>query len=361
MSDILKYNDRNLNLDLLRIIAIAAILLIHTSGGYLVYNSFNNGAHWWIVSVSYSSFLKWASGVFVMLSGAFLLNEDKSKDIWKFIKHRIIRIFVPFVIWAFIYKMIMNPGFISDFNILSIKYFLKDIYSGNVEYHLWFIYMLFILYLLTPIFSAIVNHSNKNLKYYFLGLWLVFNFFPGYISKFKEIQFGSEYYLEFVKYSGFYILGFTLKNIKTNYKWWLILGFIGLSLINVYGTYNLSHLHGYNDYFFLNRLNITNILNAIFLFVFFNSLNLKVNKGSFSYKLLVNMSLVSYGIFLNHVLILHIFRSGKYGFLICTHDFLGNEIAPFWGSLVLFTFTFILSSILALVLGQIPILKKLLT
>lgn len=352
--------ERNLNLDLLRIVAIGAIVLIHSSGGYLIYNSFNNGAHWWIVSVSYSGFLKWATGVFTMLSGAFLLSEDKSKDIWKFLKNRMTRVLIPFVIWALIYKIIENPNSFIDFNFQTVKTFIKEIYAGNVEYHLWFIYMLFILYLLTPIFSAIVNHQNKNLKYYFIGLWLIFNFFPDYIAKFKDIQFGSTYYLEIMKYSGFYILGYTLKDIKIKQKWWLLLGFLVLSLINIYGTYTLSNNNGYNDYFFLNRLNITNILSAIFIFIFFNSFNLKIDKAKKRSQFLINVSLVSYGIFLNHVLILHFLRSGKYGFLICAHEFLGNEIAPFWGSLILFAFTFILSTLLALTLGKIPFIKRIL-
>lgn len=150
MLDNLNYKERNLNLDLLRIVSISAIILIHSSGGYLVYNAFNNGAHWWIVSVIYSSFFKWASGVFIMLSGAFLLNENKSKDIWKFLKKRFIRIFIPFIIWALIYKIIENPQDILHFKAYMLKNFVIDVYKGHVEYHLWFIYD----------FHFIYTHSN---------------------------------------------------------------------------------------------------------------------------------------------------------------------------------------------------------
>ncbi len=161
------YTDRNLNLDLLRVVAISAIILIHTSAGYLIYNSFNNGAHWWIVSVFYTSFFKWATGVFVMLSGAFLLTLDKFYNIWKSLRKRFFRIFIPFFVWALVYKIIESPQVILNFKAFMFKNFIFDLYTGKIEYHLWVIYMIAILYILTPIFSAIVHRPIKRLPYNF--------------------------------------------------------------------------------------------------------------------------------------------------------------------------------------------------
>ncbi len=353
------HKERNINLDILRIVAISAIILIHASGGFLIYNAFNNGAHWWIVSVIYSSTFKWATGVFVMLSGAFLLREDKSKDIWKFLKNRIIRIVIPFITWALIYKIIENPQDILNFKAYMLKNFVFDIYTGNVEYHLWFIYMLSILYILTPVFSAIVHHPNKKLPYYFVAVWFFIFFIPDYIDKFMGLQIGAQYYLEITKYSGFYILGYMLKNHIVKRKWLLFFGFIILSLVNAYGTYYLSNENGYNDYFFFSRLNATNILNSIFIFIFFNSLNLRLKENSKVKKTISTLSIISYGIFLNHVMVLNFFRSGKYGFIICSHSFLGNDVLPYFGILILFLFTFILSTIIAFLLYKIPFTNKL--
>lgn len=220
--------------------------------------------------------------------------------------------------------------------------------------------MISILYILTPIFSAIVNHPNKKLPIYFVGVWFLLNLFPDYINKFTGVNFGSSYYLEFTKYCGFYILGFMLKNYKVKYKWSLLIGFILLSFTNAYGTYYLSNENGYNDYFFLSRLNATNIINSVLIFLFFNSLNLKLDKNPRRRNLLITLSLISYGAFLNHVLILSFFRSGKYGFIICAHNFLGNEVHPYFGVLILFALTTILSTLLAFLLSRIPYIKKLL-
>lgn len=353
-------NQRNLNIDLLRIVAIFSIILIHSSSSFLIYNSFNNGAHWWIISVNYSSFLKWATGVFVMISGAFLLEEKKSENISHFLRHRIVRIIIPFLVWAIFYKILENPAeFVQSRGSVFLSY-LKEIYRGQVEYHLWFIYMLSILYLMTPVLSFLVNHAPKRVLYYFICIWLLLNFIPNYLSQFLGWNFGSEYYLEFSKYSGLFVLGYLLKGIKIPKPWLLLIPFAILASINAYGTYYLSNYKGYNDYFFLSRLNITNILNSVLIYLFFISIKIKED-SSFRLKrnqFIIKLSLLSYGIFLNHVFILNILRSGKYGFLICSHSILGIDINPYFGSIILFIFTSIGSTILAYLLSKIPFIKR---
>lgn len=362
MSHILSHNNRNLNIDILRIVAIYAIILIHSSSSFLFYNAFNNGAHWWIISVTYSSFLKWSAGVFVMISGAYMLEEKRSENIGVFLKKRFLRIIIPFIIWAILYKIIEDPQAFIQSKGLIFKTYIADLYNGRVEYHLWFIYMIGILYLLTPVLSFLVNHAPKNILYYFIGLWLLLNFFPDYLHQFKDWEFGSKYYLEFSRYSGLYILGFLLKDVRVKKPWILLIVFIFISLINSYGTYYLSSTRGYNDYFFLSRLNITNIINSILIFLFFVSIKIR-DKGKFIERRnqwIIQLSLLSYGIFLNHVLILNFIRSGKYGFLICSHHFLGIEINPSYGVLFVFIIVAVCSTLFAYLISKIPIVNKLL-
>lgn len=333
---------------------------MHCSSSYMLYNSFNNGSHWWIISVNYASLFKWSSGVFVMISGAFILKEEKTLDIWGFLKHRFIRIMIPFILWALFYKILENPSAVIETKGLIFRTYIADLYNGKVEYHLWFIYMIFILYLLSPVLSFLVNHAPKKVLYYFIGLWLVLNFIPDYLHQYKDWNFGSRYYLEFSKYSGLYMLGFILKNVKINKPWRLLIPFVALVLINAIGTYYLSNSRGYNDYFFLQRLNITNILNSILIYLFFISITIKSN-SHFKIKrnkIIVSLSLLSYGIFLNHVFILNLLRKGQLGFKICSHSFLNYEVNPYIGSFLLFVFVLIGSISLAYILSKIPIAKK---
>lgn len=355
-------NKRDLGIDILRIVAILGIIIQHSSGGFLIYNAFNNGGHWWIQGVIYGGFFRWSSAVFVMISGVYMLKANKSENIKSFLISRFKRIIIPFIAWVFIYKLISDPNAIIESNGKVILSYLVDIVSGNVEYHLWFVYMLSILYLLTPLFSYFVNNAPKHVIYYVLGIWFLMNFGPDVIGLTLGTGFGGDYYLEFSKFSGFYILGFALKDIKIKKAWLLLLPFVVLAIINIAGTYILSNYKMTNDYYFLGRFSPTNILNAILIFLFFNSLNwekrIPVTKKL--RKWIINLSLISYGIFLNHVFILHILRSGNYGFKIISYNFLGEDIEPWYGIMIVFIITVIGSSLLAFILSKIPIIKKLL-
>jgi surface polysaccharide O-acyltransferase-like enzyme len=203
---------RDINIDILRIIAIYAIILIHSSTSYLIYNAFNNGANWWISGVIYASSLKWATGVFVMISGMFLLKEPKTENIKLYLYGRFKRIIVPFLVWALIYMLINNFQQIIDLKWGFIPKYIRNIYNGDVEYHLWFIYMLGVLYLLAPVLSVFVNKAPKKTVQYFIIIWLLVTFIPDYLHQYKDWNFGSNSYLEFSKYSGFFVLGYYLKD-----------------------------------------------------------------------------------------------------------------------------------------------------
>jgi surface polysaccharide O-acyltransferase-like enzyme len=349
---------RDINIDILRIIAIYAIILIHSSTSYLIDNAFNNGANWWISGVIYASSLKWATGVFVMISGMFLLKEPKTENIKLYLYGRFIRIIVPFLVWALIYMLINNFQQIIDLKWGFIPKYIRNIYNGDVEYHLWFIYMLGVLYLLAPVLSVFVNKAPKKTVQYFIIIWLLVTFIPDYLNQYKDWNFGSNSYLEFSKYSGFFVLGYYLKDCKIKNPYLLIFPFLIIAFINSWGTYILSNSRGYNDYFFIHRLNITNIANTILVFVLFNSL--KLNISTKFNRRIAKLSLLSYGIFLNHVLVLYFFRSGHFGFLISSNSFLGIGMHPGYGSLVLFFLTAISSSILAFILSKIPYINRLL-
>ncbi len=353
---------RDLGIDILRLFAIYAIIAQHSSAGLLISNAYNNGFSWWLQGLIYGSFFKWATAVFVMISGAYLLEEKKSENIWIFLKNRFKRIIIPFIAWAIIYKVMANPEALIESKGFIFKSYFIDIISGKVQYHLWFIYMLTVLYLITPLLSVFVNKAPPHVIYYLLGLWLVLNFIPAYLDRFAGMKFGLSPYLEYTKYSGFYILGYMLKDIKVKKPWILFMAFIFISLLNMIISYYLSVDKGANDYFILSRNSLTNLANAILLFLVFKSTNWKYifPDNSKPARWITLISLISYGIYLNHVLILNIIRSGDYGFKIIAYHILGEFVHPKYGIPVVLLTTIIASTLLAWIFSKIPFIKKIL-
>ncbi len=138
-------------LELLRIIASFAVIIIHVASQYM--NQVEMGGWQWRVFRTYRDLASFAVPIFVMISGTLFLSKDISVE--TIVKNYIIRIMRVFLFWSTLYSVVF---FHSD-GILTM--------AGNVVRgysHLWFLYMIAGLYLITPILRQIVT-NEKMLKY----------------------------------------------------------------------------------------------------------------------------------------------------------------------------------------------------
>lgn len=158
-----------------------------------------------------------ASILFFMISGALVLYKEK--PVFPFLKKRISRIVLPMVIWTIIS--------------LLIEYFLGDLSGSELIDHIikipfapqvgtyWFIYVIFGIYLVTPILASWLSRASKREVEFYLALWGITLFLP-YINVFtdffsKIISYSHGYLYLFYGYLGFAVLGYYLRkyiNIK---------------------------------------------------------------------------------------------------------------------------------------------------
>lgn len=85
-------------LDNSRIIAIYAVVFLHVSAGVVIGNDVGT-EYWWVGNV-YDSAVRWCVPVFVMISGALLLDPNKQEDLATFYTKRLSRILVPIIFWS---------------------------------------------------------------------------------------------------------------------------------------------------------------------------------------------------------------------------------------------------------------------
>lgn len=90
-------------LDLARAIAIIAVVLVHAvapavNGTWVA----EGGATWWIANVTDSAG-RWCVPVFVMVSGALLLDPRRVERPREFYRRRLARIGVPLVVWTLVH------------------------------------------------------------------------------------------------------------------------------------------------------------------------------------------------------------------------------------------------------------------
>lgn len=97
-----KESQRIIAFDVMRIIAIFAVLLLHYSSQRF-YISFPSSE--WEIRNIYDSMVRWGVPVFVMISGALFLDSNKKLSIKRLFTKNILRIICAFLFWSFIYLL----------------------------------------------------------------------------------------------------------------------------------------------------------------------------------------------------------------------------------------------------------------
>lgn len=288
--------------DVLRTVAIFFVVVIHCC--IVPFSSLSIGSRNWLATVLFESASRWAVPIFMMISGA--LHLSKKRDVSTFFKKNVLKIVIILLSWRLVYA-------IAD---VSAGSSLLDYVYGFVRghYHLWFLYMLLGLYLITPFLKAFLD-DPKLLKLYLLisfifGIALpeLVDIFIAIPSCFDDIALRLEHSLglfgfgKLLGYSFYFVLGYYLyhKKPKTKYvKKIYIAGLIGL-LFTFFMTWWFSVMTNSPTSIFIKDLTINNTLMSVGVFTFVR----RHTSKSLLSKTLIRMSKYSLGIYVIHVLLL---------------------------------------------------------
>jgi len=181
-------SSRVLYADILRIVATFAIVVLHTATSEW-YGAPVQSDHWLGLNF-YNTLVRWGVAIFVMLSGAFFLDPHISRTPDKIFGKYIPRIAVALIFWGCLYKcihVVSNPHFTAiDFLKVPLSFFFKP------QVHLWFLYVIIGLYLLTPLLRILTKYATQKELEYFLFLFVCFG---------TLLPFLSQYFLESIHQS----------------------------------------------------------------------------------------------------------------------------------------------------------------
>ena len=139
--------------DVLRVSACLAVILLHLSATIVLDREFLWSAGWY-VSVIVDAATRWCVVGFIMLSGALLLNPEKHVSPNKFWAKRAYRLLPALIVWPIIYltwrdlywKEPLTPALI-----------LHDLLAGRPYIHLYFLFLIAGLYLVTPLLATSIK------------------------------------------------------------------------------------------------------------------------------------------------------------------------------------------------------------
>ena len=356
--------------DILKILAIFGVILLHVSAPFLV--PFEKSSEWWIGNI-YDSLTRWCVPLFVMVSGAVILHKAEKIPYHLFFLARVRRILVPFLFWSavyFLYRMHIKG------DELAPAAFFRILLTEPIYYHLWFIYMLIVLYLLAPVISAFLRNASNKHAWYLVAFW----FFWASLLPFIDTPLNIETYFtpdmddySALRLSGYFLLGYMLRQWHARSALQLLpigsLFLIG-GAATIVGTYWLSAESGKFNPFFYKYFSVTVVAMTVSLFICVKSVfntrmeitedgreRIRMN----SPKLLQKIGMSVFGVYLIHALVLELLRDGHLGFTIDHTSAFGIQLHQAWGLPVFAVSIFIFTLVPVLIIRMIPIVRDMIT
>ena len=352
-------------MDLVRTIAMIGVLLLHASGRYVIssreLSQMNPAAiaQWSIVDLYQSVAVPLGVPLFLMLSGALLLQPAKTDEsLGVFFKKRWARIGWPSLFWGAAY-------FAWDFLVQGIPFSGAAIIQGilNGPYtQLWYLYVLAGLYLLTPILRVTIAHADELIIKYFVILWIVGVAIVPFVDLFSAFRLNSNVFT-LTGYVGFFVLGTYLSTVQIRRKTLAVFILLGVASTAV-GTYVMAATVGGSQmYFFQQYFSPTVILTSVAVFLLLFTVKppnapkenddtvAKVSAGN---KLIQLISHNTLGIFFIHVMVMETIQLGYLGFTINR-----NTINPIIEVPIMTVIGLFVSLVIILILKRVPYLKRL--
>lgn len=202
---------RVLYYDVLRALAVVGVVVLHVAA--VEWNETEPASLAWQASNVYDSLVRWCVPVFVMLSGALMLDPARPRTLETLLRKNVARIAVAFAVWSAVYLVWdVATGAVAP----TPRGLLSAFVTGH--YHLWYLQMQAFLYLTVPLLAPIAR--DRRLTRLMVGLSVAFCFVPNlvFMSQAAADVFAPAYdnmNVSFVcGYVGYFVLGRYLATVE---------------------------------------------------------------------------------------------------------------------------------------------------
>jgi len=236
--DWLGYGDR------MRIYACIAVVLLHTSAWVLFFDKqIVQGA--WQFNNILSAACRWCVPLFVMLSGAIFLDRPIPGPARVFIWKRVKRVGIPLLFWSLVYFAWNDYSRMLEFSLeRDISLFLK----GQPYYHLYFLFVMIGLYIITPGLKAWLDKSAKKKQLIYTLVVMAVTSTAVLLGRIFSVQ-SANAFTFFIPFIGYYLAGFMLKDVRLSRSYlalaWLV--FVATVLITSSEYLLLAKIPWVND------------------------------------------------------------------------------------------------------------------
>jgi surface polysaccharide O-acyltransferase-like enzyme len=255
-----------------------------------------------------------------MLSGALLLDPENNEQTVTFLRKRFKRIVIPLLFWSCLYFLWLalrgHP--------ITTKFIIRRFLSEGPYYHLYFLYLILGLYIITPILKTYLRSaSSKNLSYFLLICFSLgtlngtFNFFN------DSDNYSSFGLVRFIPFIGYYVAGFHLRHftLPRNYRKGIMVVLVFCILTISLGSWFLIEKFGISSrgYYLHTYLCLPEIVMSVSIYLFVLAIyeNKQIGEMADNDTIFYRLAPVSFGTYLLHPLVVSalgiIGLDGRYG------------------------------------------------
>lgn len=303
-------NRRNHLLDIARIVAVFAIVMIHCCSGFVqIYKLHTNE---FIFGNLFNSIARIGVPLFLMISGSLFLDERKEITLKCVMTKNVKNLTIITIVWASIYSVTYNIIFpLLAGNAVNSKNIIVDILNGHS--HMWYLYMIIGLYITTPFLKKFVYKENKNMVLFFIIISFVVQFLLPTIDKVcalhLDIDFIGEwidkFHLDFFSgYITYFLAGWYIVHVGVGPKHHkniiYCLSLISLLIIVFYVNFTGNYAIAYE--------NIGALVFVYSIGVFLAINNIKINFKEKTIGILAKLSKLTFGVYIIHIIVLFMFN-----------------------------------------------------
>lgn len=300
--------------DLLRILAILGVVAIHVFG--LILGSPElKGTSTWTFAVVLDIGSTWCVPIFVMLSGALLLDPRAHRaGPGAFLRRRAVRLLPAVVVWHLVYLVVVRKVLLEselDPSTVAVNFI-----DGKVYTALYFLWLILGLYLVAPVLAAFLGGDTRRARVVAVlaCLWcaavVTLPVLAGYLG-FPRARVDTLVTM-FVPYIGLFVAGYAWREPRRSGLRWVAAGVVAAALV----AFNvLLFLAGPSDLVALlkavvpiNYATVPTVVASIALFLFVIDLCARLDPPAPVRRVLQTLGNATFGVFLVHLVFVAIVR-----------------------------------------------------
>jgi|SRR5215467_4506232 len=332
-------------LDVLRVWACLAVILLHLSATLLSNQALFGTIHWQISNIIDAA-TRWCVPLFIMVSGALLLDPRRHSSLRAFWRKRVGRLLPAIITWSAIYFAWRAYSWGDQ---ISLGTVLHDLVVGLPFFHLYFLFIIAGLYMVTPLLAASLqafDFSQIRQLIFILAVLVI----GATLFDFAYGTLGTSVFTLFVPYLVYYLAGWYCLHLPSgnSFVYGLAVGaaiavttVMTSILVSVYGT------EGRWSFYFYDHFSPTVMIATIGTFLF--GLYGPIPNGI--ERLALQLAPLTFGVYLAHPLVVELLR---YAYIF----FLPALLSPPYYVPITFLLTCFLTGSLVVLIRKTPGLRR---